>query len=81
MKRCPSGKVGYSSLAKVRSGAKVFARRLNERHVIAETMYAYRCDECSHFHLSRAKTFAGVPNTLVFTAPPEELQRWAMGEA
>ena len=78
MKVCSSRKVRHRTAKDAEVGAHVFARQLNAAGRLVQDLYAYRCPECSHFHLSRAKTFAGVPNTLVFTAPPEELQRWAM---
>lgn len=78
MRECSSRKTRHRSAKDAEVGAHVFARHLNAAGKLVQDLYTYRCPECSHFHLSRAKTFAGVSNMLVFTAPPESLQRWAM---
>lgn len=58
--------------------ARTFARRLNEGGILAQNMYAYPCDKCSGWHLTRQ---AGWENcTLALRAATEELQKWAMGE-
>lgn len=79
MKDCSTGKVRHRSVHDAEVGSHVFARHLNARGKLVETMYAYRCPECKLFHLTREKVFAGQPNVLVHVAAPEELQRWAMG--
>ena len=78
MKSCSSHKTRHHSAKDAETGAHVFARKLNAAGKLVQDLYTYRCAECGLFHLSRAKTFAGVSNMLVFTAPPESLQRWAM---
>lgn len=77
-KRCESGKVRHSNPARAKVAAHEFARALNREGQLAQSMYAYRCDKCRGWHLTRQAAWAG--NVAVFTAPPERLQRWAMGE-
>lgn len=73
-KKCASGKARHSSLERARSGAHFFAMNLNREGKLAQTMYAYQCGKCRGWHLTRQ----GMGTTLVLTAAPEELQRWAM---
>lgn len=73
--RCASGKVRHTSLARAKVAARAFARHLNAEHKIAQTMFAYQCKKCrGGWHLTRQ----GMGTTLVLTAAPEGLQRWAM---
>lgn len=77
-KRCPSGKVGHSSPRIAEVAAHAFARQLNRGGELARSIYAYRCEQCRKWHTTRQ---AGGPGVVqVFWAPPEALQRWAMGE-
>ena len=73
-KRCASGKTRHTSLNRASVAAHAFARELNRRGELARTLYAYRCDTCAGWHLTRQ----GMSATLVLTAAPEHLQRWAM---
>ena len=76
---CPSGKkIARTSVADAATSAASFARSLNANGWIAYDLYAYRCARCRHFHLTRMAEFPGVVHVKVFTAPPVELQRWAM---
>lgn len=75
-KVCESGKVRHTSLANAKLAAHRFAVKLNQRGIMARTLYAYRCEECRGWHLTRQ----GMGTTLVLPAAPEHLQRWAMGE-
>lgn len=74
-KSCETGKVRHSNIARAKAAAHHFAIALNRDGVIARTMYAYRCDKCRGWHLTRQ----GMGATLVLLAAPEALQRWAMG--
>lgn len=77
MSLCQTGKVRHSSLARAKVAAHATARELNAEGKIANNLYAYRCSKCrGGWHLTRQAGWAGV--TLVFEAPSEELQRWAM---
>lgn len=73
-KHCASGKTRHASLNRASVAAHAFARELNRRGELARTLYAYRCDTCAGWHLTRQ----GMSATLVLTAAPEHLQRWAM---
>ena len=75
-KLCESGKKRHSSLAHAKTAAHAFARELNREKKIAENMYAYPCSKCRGWHLTRQAGWSNV--TLVLTAAPEALQRWAM---
>jgi hypothetical protein len=75
-KRCESGKTRHTSLARAKIAARSFARALNAEHQIAYTMYAYPCDKCRGWHLTRQAGWSNV--ILALQAAPEELQRWAM---
>lgn len=75
-KRCETGKVRHSNVARAKTAAHHFAITLNRDGIIARTMYAYRCEKCRGWHLTRQ----GMNATLVLQAAPEHLQRWAMGQ-
>lgn len=78
MQRCASGKRRHTSPARAKVAAHAFARALNREGKLAQTMYAYRCAKCrGGWHLTRQAGWPGM--TLVFEAPSETLQRWAMG--
>lgn len=75
-KRCESGKVRHSNVARAKTAAHHFAIALNRDGIIARSMYAYRCESCRGWHLTRQ----GMGTTLALQAAPEHLQRWAMGQ-
>lgn len=77
---CASGKRLHASADAAAGFAKASARRSNRDGVMSVDLYAYRCPTCSKWHLTRRATWEGVTNVLVFTAPPAELQRWAIGD-
>jgi len=74
--RCASGKARHSSLERTKTAAHRFAIALNAEGQIAHNMYAYRCDQCRGWHITRQAGWEGV--VLVLTAAPEALQRWAI---
>lgn len=78
-KPCSSGKVRHRRVADAKVAAHAFARTLNRERQIAYSMFAYRCDECRGWHLTRQSGWPGLVK--VFQAAPEHLQRWAMGES
>lgn len=78
---CTSGKVGHRSVAMAKIAARTHARHLNEKKILAESEYTYRCGECHRWHLTRRSTWDGKPLILAHEASPEALQRWAMGES
>lgn len=80
MRNCISGKVGHASLGIAKGAAHSFARKLNRDGVLAESQYAYRCESCRQWHLTRRSEWFGTPLILACQAAPESLQRWAMGE-
>lgn len=75
-RQCSSGKKRHSSLPHAKTAAHAFARELNREKTIAQNMYAYRCEKCRGWHLTRQAGWDNV--TQVLQAAPEELQRWAM---
>jgi hypothetical protein len=75
---CTSEKAGHSSIANVRIAARAFAISLNQQGELSFDMYAYRCKLCRHWHITHASEWDGRPNLLVYEAPPETLQRWAI---
>jgi hypothetical protein len=78
VKGCSSGKTKHSSIANVRIYARTKARRLNREGTLVMDIYAYRCPECKHWHVTIDSEWNHRPNLLVFEAPDEALQRWAM---
>lgn len=85
---CPSGKKRHATLKHAGTAAHAYARHLNREGKIAEDLYAYRCDRCrGGWHITRKRSWSPDPRErrpdreLVYTAPPEALQRWAMGTA
>lgn len=76
MKVCESGKIRHANIAAATLAAHRFAVKLNQRGIIARSLYTYRCEKCRGWHLTRQ----GMGTTLVLPAAPERLQRWAMGE-
>lgn len=77
-RQCESGKARHSNLERVKVAAHRFAIALNAEGQIACNMYAYRCDTCRGWHITRQAGWDGV--VLVLEAAPESLQRWAMGQ-
>lgn len=75
-RECPSGKKRHTNLANAKVAAHSFARALNREKTIAQNMYAYHCDKCRGWHLTRQAGWSNV--VLAMTAAPEELQKWAM---
>lgn len=79
-RECPTPlKTRHASLRKAKAGAHGFARELNREKKLSEDLYAYPCPGCKGWHITRREEWNGVPNTPVFVAAPEALQRWAMG--
>jgi hypothetical protein len=74
---CPSGKTKRRSIREAENAARTIARASYRARKLMPSLYAYRCPECGRLHLTKRSTFAGQPNTLIFAAPPEALQRWA----
>ena len=72
---CRTGKKRYSTLEWAATQARAFARTLNFEGKLSEDLYAYACPSCGSYHLTRQARATSIP---VFTAPPVELQRWAM---
>lgn len=84
-RRCASGKAGHRSLRVAKAAARIFARRLAEQRELVVDLYAYRCEHCPAWHLTRRSEWPGdqlAPAYIapVYIAPPEETQRWAWGE-
>lgn len=75
---CPTGKKVLPSVGSAKIAAHGSAREWNKQGRFAESLYTYRCPHCHQHHLTRDPDHDGVPNTLVFTAAPVELQLWAM---
>lgn len=75
-RQCSSGKKRHANLRVAKIAAHAFARELNRERQIAHNMYAYPCDECRGWHLTRQAGWSNV--VLAHLAAPEELQRWAM---
>lgn len=75
-KRCASGKVRHTSQPRAAVAARAFARKLNADRELVQSLYAYQCKKCQGWHLTRQGGWA--EQRLVFQAPPEWLQRWAM---
>ena len=79
VRRCPSGKARHANLDAAKVSAHEYARELNRRGKLAESIYAYRCDQCrGGWHTTRLADWYGRPHPLVYEAAPEHLQRWAM---
>lgn len=77
---CPKqGKRKYRGIRDATTGARNLARELNRFGIFAQDMYVYVCPHCRRIHLTRDAEHHGVPHKKVFTAPTEDLQRWAMG--
>lgn len=72
-------KVRHASLRKAKAAAHAFARELNHGKKLAQDLYAYQCQGCRGWHITRRSEWDEVENALVFVAAPESLQRWAMG--
>lgn len=68
----------HASLRDAHGAAKHLAMGTNREGRLCPSIYAYRCRECRAWHLTRREEWDGKPNTLVHTAAPEALQRWAM---
>lgn len=76
--RCKvTGKRRYSALEQAKTHARAFSRGLISRGDVASNLYAYVCDGCGRWHLTRTKEWDGKPNRIVYTAPSIEIQRWA----
>jgi hypothetical protein len=75
---CASGKAGHSSIERTRIAARSFAIHLNQTGELSFDMFGYRCPDCHHWHITHRDEWDGRPNLLVFEAPPESLQRWAI---
>ncbi len=77
LRHCPKqDKVIYISIAAARVGARMFAQAKARRREIVETMYAYECDRCGKWHLTRTANYFGMPRTMVYEAADPEIQRW-----
>lgn len=74
----PKSKLRYPNLRAAKVNARMFAQRLLARKEITEDMYAYPCDRCQGWHLTRLAEWNGTPLTQVFIAAPPDMQRWAM---
>lgn len=73
---CPRNfKVSYRTREEAKYGARLFVRSLIRQGRIAETLYSYVCPFCRHHHLTRQQRPG---NSLAFTPPNAETQRWAM---
>lgn len=76
---CPTGKTRHASAGTAKAAAHIFARKLNEGGVLAETIYGYRCQECrGGWHLTRRARWNGAANVLMCVAAPLALQQWAI---
>lgn len=74
---CPKqGKVRFISLAAASVGARMFAQSKHKRREIVEHLYAYKCERCDHWHLTRTAVYFGVRHARVYEAAPPEIQRW-----
>lgn len=74
---CPKqGKVRYISLAAAGVGARMFAQAKHRRREIVETLYAYQCERCGQWHLTRTAVYFGVRHEMVYEAADPEIQRW-----
>lgn len=79
MKECRSGKKAYRTVHIATLAADSSAREKNRKGELCPNLYAYRCGTCHSYHLTRQPALGSSQNLLVHVAPPEDLQRWAMG--
>lgn len=75
---CESGKVGHSSINRLKAAAHETHRHRNAEGQYARTSYGYRCPDCKRYHLTSRAEWYGVPNMLILEAAPLDLQEWAI---
>ena len=71
-----TGKRSHRSIQAAKIQAKFFARSLAHRHELSQDMYAYLCNRCDSWHLTRTSTWNGKESEQVYVAAPAEIQRW-----
>lgn len=77
---CPTPlKVAHARHRDMFGGAQAVARELMARRVRPQPIYGYLCP-CGRWHLTKRASWDGVPNELVWTAPPELID-WAVTPA
>lgn len=78
---CPNpAKVTYGTVKAADDAARNMARHKNRQGHIQEPLYWYLC-RCRRIHVTRSRLGPfGDENTLLLDWP-EDLQRWAIGEA
>ena len=81
MTRCITGKVIHRNIGIAAVADRGHHRDLNRQGIVAVTSYAYPCQKCRGWHLTRMASFRGKPRRMVAEAAPVELQQWAFPPA